>query len=129
MKAITLLICNLCLVFTSLSSFSSNSIFAGFDDLSEAILHTYSASKSENGKAVAKHAEIARIHANATKNDHYRKINHNFLNEGIKCLNLAVKESKDGNTDAAKLAIDDALLFLLQSASTPAVFRDISDGG
>ncbi len=129
MKTVTLAICGLILAFISFNAFSSYSPFAGFDHLSEAILHTYSASKSSNGKAVAKYAEVARIHANATKNDHYRKINHNFLEEGIRCLNLAVKEGKNGNTDAAKLAVDDALLFLLQSASTPAVFRDISDGG
>ncbi len=129
MKAITLSICSLILVFTSLSAFSSYSTFAGFDHLSEAILHTYSAFRSSNGETVAKHAEVARIHASATKNDQHRKIDHNFLNEGIRCLNLAVKEGENGNIDAAKQAVDDALLFLIQSVNTPAVFRGMRDGG
>ncbi|MDE2388532.1 MAG: hypothetical protein KGN35_05545, partial [Betaproteobacteria bacterium] len=62
------------LVFTSFSTFSSCSTFAGFYHLSEAILHTYSASRSSNGETVAKHAEIARIYASATKNDNDRRI-------------------------------------------------------
>ncbi|MBS0424349.1 MAG: hypothetical protein JSR71_07990 [Proteobacteria bacterium] len=129
MKTIALSICSLFLVFTSLSSFSSYSTFAGFDDLSEAILHTYSASKSENGKVVAKHAEIARIHASATRNDNDRRVNHDLLNEGIRYLNLAAQEGKNGNTDAAKQAINNALLFLIESVNMPVVFRRINDDG
>ena len=127
MKTLTLAICSLILVFTSLSAFSSYSTFAGFDHLSEAIRHTYSAFRSPNGKTVAKHAEVARIHASATRNDNYRRVDHDFLNEGIGCLNLAVREGKYGNTDVAKQAVNDALLFLIQSVSTPVVFRRINN--
>ena len=129
MKTLTLAICSLILVFTSLSAFSSYSTFAGFDHLSEAIRHTYSASRSPNGKTVANHTEVARIHASATRNDNYRKIDHVFLNEGIRCLNLAVREGKNGNADAARQAVNDALLFLIQSVSRPVAFRRINDDG
>ncbi|PTQ78891.1 small metal-binding protein [Nitrosomonas oligotropha] len=129
MKTVTLAICSLILVFTSFNAFSSYSTFAGFDHLSEAILHTYSASRSSNGKTVTKLAEVARIHASATRSDSYRRIDHIFLNEGIRYLNLAVKEGKNGNTDAAKQAVNNALLFLIQSVSIPVVFRRINDDG
>lgn len=129
MKTVTSAICSLMLIFASFNAFSSYSTLAGFDHLSEAILHTYSAFRSSNGKTVAEYAEVARIHASATKNDHHRKVDHNFLNEGIRCLNLAVKEGENGNIDAAKQAVDDALLYLIQSVNTPAVFRRMSDGG
>ena len=128
-KTMTLTVCSLILVFSSLSAFSSYSTFAGFDHFSEAILHTYSAYRASNGKAIAQYAEVARIHANATRKDNYRKINYNLLDEGIRCLNTAVKEGNSGNTGAAKQAAGDALFCLIQSINNPVVFHKIKDDG
>ncbi len=103
MKTITL--------FASLiiTTFFSLSALAGAGHLDQAIQHAEMAVKSTDGKAVAKHAMEAKKYANAAKNDKDRQIDTNHMDEGIKSLDDAVKEGKDGETDAAKKAASDAI--------------------
>ncbi len=79
---------------------------AGSNHLEQAIQHAETAMTSVDGKTVAQHASEARVHAKSAKND---KSDSKHLDEGIKCLDDAVKEGTDGNTDAAKKAAKDAV--------------------
>lgn len=58
---------------------------------------------------VAKLAEMAKVHANAAKNDKYMKVENKQMNDGIKFLDDAIKESKGGKLEAAKEAVREAL--------------------
>ena len=103
----------------ALSSFSAHSSFSAFakiDPLIEAILHTYSAVRAPDGISVAQHAAVAIIHANATKNDKDQIVDRRLLEDGIKSLDDAVKEGTSGNTDAAREAANDALIYITHSA-------------
>ncbi|MER2514187.1 MAG: small metal-binding protein SmbP [Nitrosomonas ureae] len=84
--------------------------------MDHAIQHAETAAKSADGKTVAKHAMEAKKHANAAKNDKDRQIDANHLGEGIKSLDEAVNEGKDGEADAAKKAASDAIEHFKQAA-------------
>jgi hypothetical protein len=84
----------------------SFSAIAGQSHLDEAIQHAEVAATSSDGKAIAQHAQESKTHAKAAKND---KTDAKHLDEGIKCLDDAVKEGNDGNIDAAKKAATDAV--------------------
>ena len=101
-KAITLFTSILIMALFSFSALAESS------HLDQAIQHAESAAKSPDGKTVAHDARMAKNHANAAKSQKYRHIKRKHLDEGIKCLDDAVKEGKDGNTDAAKQAATDA---------------------
>lgn len=110
MKTITLLTTLIMMTFFSLSA------VAGASHLDQAIQHSEAAAKSADGKAVAKHATEAKKHANAAKNDKDRQIDAKHLDEGIKSLDEAVKEGKDGEANAAKKAAADAIEHFKQAA-------------
>lgn len=84
----------------------SFSAVAGQSHLDEAIQHAEAAVTSADGKALAKHAQEAKTHAKAAKND---KTDAKHVDEGIKCLDSAIKEGNDGNLDAAKKEATDAV--------------------
>jgi len=109
MKTITLFTC---ILIMALFSFSA---LAGSSHLDQAIEHAESAAKSADGKTVAHHAGVAKSHANAAKSQKDRIINRKHLDEGIKCLDDAVKEGRDGNTDEAKQAAKDAVKHFKQA--------------
>ena len=91
----------------------SFSAIAGQSHLDEAIQHAEAAVASTDGKTVAQHAEEAKTHAKAAKND---KTDAKHLDEGIKCLDGAIKEGNDGNLDAAKKEATDAVKHFKQAA-------------
>ena len=95
-----------------LALFSFGAIAAG-SHLDEAIQHAEAAVNSSDGKGVAQHAEESKTHAKAAKND---KTDAKHVDEGIKCLDDAIKEGKDGNTEAAKKAARDAVNHFKQAA-------------
>jgi hypothetical protein len=107
MKAVSFYASILIMVLYSISS------IAGDSHLDQAIQHTEAALASPDGKGVAQHAQEAKAHANAAKND---KTDAKHLEDGIKCLDDAVKEGKEGNTDAAKKAARDAVNHFKQAA-------------
>jgi len=94
-------------------AFLSFSAVAGQSHLDEAIQHAEAAAASTNGKTIAKHAQEAKTHAKAAKND---KTDAKHLDEGIKCLDGAIKEGNDGNLDAAKKEAADAVKHFKQAA-------------
>lgn len=85
---------------------------AGQSHLDEAIQHAEAAVGSADGKSLAKHAEEAKTHAQAAKND---KTDAKHLDEGIKCLDGAIKEGSDGNLEAAKKEATDAVKHFKQA--------------
>ena len=87
----------------------SFSALAESNHLDQAIHHAQSAAKSADGETVAHHARIAKNHANASKSDRDRVINRKHLDQGIERLNDAIKEGEDGDADAAKQAVSDAI--------------------
>lgn len=90
-------------------------VLAESSHLDQAIQHAESAVKSADGKTVAHHARMAKNHANAAKNQKDRHISRKHLDEGIKCLDDAVKEGVNGNIDAAKQAATDAVKHFKQA--------------
>ncbi|MBA3756976.1 MAG: hypothetical protein H0X02_12460 [Nitrosomonas sp.] len=107
MKTISLYVSILIMALFSFSAIAADS------HLDQAIQHAEAAITSPDGKAVAQHAEEAKTHAKAAKND---KTDGKHMDEGIKCLDDAVKEGKAGNTDAAKKAARDAVNHFKQAA-------------
>lgn len=110
MKRITLFTSILIL---SLLSFST---FAASSNLDQAIQHGEAAVKSKEAKSISEHAAEAKKYANASKSDTDKIIDRKHLDEGIKRLTDAVKEGEDGNTDAAKKAVKDAVEHFKQAS-------------
>ncbi|WP_394807352.1 small metal-binding protein SmbP [Nitrosomonas sp.] len=81
--------------------------------LDEAIQHAEAAVTSADGKTLAKHAQEAKTHAKAAKND---KTDAKHVDEGIKCLDSAIKAGNDGNLDVAKKEATDAVNHFKQAA-------------
>ncbi len=98
----------------------SLSAMAGESHLVHAIKHAEAAAAAADGKAVAEHAGQAKTHAIDAKNDKTSKSDPKHIDDGIKCLDDAIKESKSGNTDAAKKAATDAVSHFKQAVSAPA---------
>ena len=97
----------------------SLSAIAGESHLVHAIKHAEAAAAAADGKAVAEHAEKAKTHAIDAKNDKTSKSDPKHIDEGIKCLDDAIKEGKGGNAEAAKKAATDAVNHFKQAVSTP----------
>lgn len=97
----------------------SLSAIAGESHLVHAIKHAEAAAAAADGKAVAEHAEHAKAHAIDAKNNKNSKSDPKHIDEGIKCLNDAIKEGKGGNAEAAKKAATDAVNHFKQAVSTP----------
>jgi hypothetical protein len=102
--------------FLSFSTWASNNPDPNMDPLTEAIIQTYSAIHAIEVNSIIQHAEIAKIHAKATKNDIYQKVDHRLLDYGIESLNNVVTEVNSGNIEAAREAAHNALVFITQSA-------------
>lgn len=98
----------------------SLSAIAGESHLVHAIKHAEAAAAAADGKAVAEHAEHAKAHAIDAKNNKNSKSDPKHIDEGIKCLDDAIKEGKGGNAEAAKKAATDAVNHFKQAASAPA---------
>jgi hypothetical protein len=78
----------------------SFTVYAEEDHLDEALKHAKEAAESTDGKTIAKHAELARIHAK-TADEH--------LDAGIKSLDRATEQGNLGNHDIAKKAAEEAV--------------------
>lgn len=115
-KTIILYISSLLIFLYSLSATASINAFARMDHLTEAIVHTYSAIHAPDGETIVQHANLARIHAKATKNDIGQEVDHELLDYGINSLNVVVKEVIAGSIEAAREAAHIALVFITQSA-------------
>ena len=87
-------------------AFSSFSVNAGNSHLEEAIQHTEAATEADGAKSIAQHAEEAKTHANAARAE---KSDDKHLQEGLKCLDDATREARDGKTEEARKAVTDAL--------------------
>lgn len=98
----------------------SLSAIAGESHLVHAIKHAEAAAAAADGKAVAEHAEHAKAHAIDARNNKNSKSDPKHIDEGIKCLDDAIKEGKGGNAEAAKKAATDAVNHFKQAVSTPA---------
>lgn len=98
----------------------SLSAIAGESHLVHAIKHAEAAAAAADGKAVAEHAEHAKAHAIDAKNNKNAKSDPKHIDDGIKCLDDAIKEGKGGNAEAAKKAATDAVTHFKQAVSTPA---------
>ncbi len=109
MKTITLFAGILIMVLFSLN------VQAGDNELIDAIQHTQKAVTAKNGDDVIKHAEMAKGHANAAKNDKYINVENKQMDDGIKFLNDAINEGKGGNLEAAREAARDALKHFTQA--------------
>lgn len=108
MKNITLFASILVMVVFSLSG------MAGDNQLIDAIQHTQRAITAVDGMDVAKHAEMAKNHANVAKTDKHHTYDNKQMDDGIKCLDDAIKEGMDGNAEAARKAANDALKHFTQ---------------
>jgi len=109
MKTITLFASLLIMILFSLS------VQAGDNELIDAIQHTQNAVTAKDGDEVVKHAEMAKGHANAAKNDKYIKVENKQMDDGLKFLNDAIKAGKGGNLEAAREAARDALKHFTQA--------------
>ncbi|WP_242447343.1 small metal-binding protein SmbP [Nitrosomonas supralitoralis] len=109
MKTITLFSSILVMALFSFGAIAESS------HLEQAIQHAESAAKSADGKAIAHHARMAKNQANAAKNQRDRIIDRKHLDEGIKCLDDAIKEGEDGDIDEAKQAATDAVKHFKQA--------------
>lgn len=109
MKTIALSASILIMVLFSLSA------QAGDNELIDAIQHTQKAVTATDGDDFVKHAEMAKGHANAAKYDKYIKVENKQMDDGIKFLDDAIKESKGGNMEAARKAARDALKHFTQA--------------
>ena len=110
------LISILLIAFSSFNTWATSNPNPSMDPLTEAIVQTYSAIHAAEVNSIIQHAEIAKIHVKATKNDIYQKVDHQLLDYGIESLNDVVVEVNSGNIEAAREAAHNALVFITQSA-------------
>lgn len=86
-------------------SFISFSVLAGTGSyMDEAMKHTEAAMSSTDKKAIVQHATEAITHANAAKNDQQHNVDANYIDEGLRSLDEAVKEGNNGEVEAAQEA-------------------------
>lgn len=85
---------------------SSFNVHADDSHLKEAIKHTEEAVQAKDAKTIAQHVEEAKKHAAAAKSE---KPEDTRIQEGLKSLDDALRESKDGKEDSARKAAGDAL--------------------
>lgn len=84
-------------------AFASFGAYAGESHMAEALKHAEAAVKADDGKGIAKHAEVAKTHAQ-TANEH--------LDAGITSLNDAIDHGKLDHTDLAKKSAEEAVTHL-----------------
>ena len=77
--------------------------YAGESHMAEALKHAQAAVKADDGKGVAKHADVAKTHAQ-TASEH--------LSAGITSLNDAIDHGKLDHTDLAKKSAEEAVTHL-----------------
>lgn len=77
--------------------------YAGESHMAEALKHAQAAVKADDGKGVAKHADVAKTHAQ-TASEH--------LTAGITSLNDAIDHGKLDHTDLAKKSAEEAVTHL-----------------
>lgn len=77
--------------------------YAGESHLAEALKHAEAAVKADDGKGIAKHAEVAKSHAQ-TASEH--------LKAGITSLNDAIDHGKLDHADLAKKSAEEAVTHL-----------------
>lgn len=115
-KGLLLYLSMLIIAFSSFNVRSSFHPFLSLDHFTAAILETYSAINASDETAIVKHAEQAKKHALAAKNDVSQDIDNQLLDRGIKSLIIVVVEVSNGNIEAAKEAAHNALVYITQSA-------------
>lgn len=94
--------------------FFGNISIAADTHLTEAIKHTELALQSTEVKSIAQHMEEAKTHSEAAQSE---QAVDSHLNEGIKKLDEAVKESQLGAAELAKKAAQEALAHLKQAST------------
>jgi len=85
---------------------SSFNVHADDSHLKEAIKHTQEAVQATDAKTIAQHVEEAKKHAAAAKSEEPED---KHIQEGLKCLDDALRESRNDKTDSARKAASDAL--------------------
>jgi hypothetical protein len=83
------------------------------DHLDQAIQRAEAAVRANDGKILVQYATDSKVHATDAKRD--KTIDATHIEEGIKSLDDAMKEGKDGNTEAAKKATADAIKHFKQA--------------
>lgn len=85
-------------------SLCSLSAYAGGENhMEQALKHAEASAKASDGKTIAEHAETALKHAK-TSDEH--------LDAGIKSLDEAIEHGKQGHSDLAKKAAEEAVTHL-----------------
>ena len=84
-------------------AFCSFYTYAEESHIAQAIKHAEAATKAQGGKAIAEHAEAAKIHAK-TADEH--------LDAGIKSLDDAIEHGKLRHDDLAKKSAEEAITHL-----------------
>ncbi|MEQ1544650.1 small metal-binding protein SmbP [Methyloglobulus sp.] len=84
-------------------AFAAFGAYAGESHMAEALKHAEAAVKADDGKGIAKHAEVAKTHAK-TADEH--------LDAGVTSLTDAIDHGKMGHTDLAKKAAEEAVTHL-----------------
>lgn len=84
-------------------TFASLGAYAGESHMAEALKHAEAAVKADDGKGIAKHAEVAKTHAQ-TADEH--------LDAGVTSLNDAIDHGKLDHTDLAKKSAEEAVTHL-----------------
>jgi Small metal-binding protein len=77
--------------------------YAGESHMAEALKHAQAAVKADDGKGIAKHADVAKTHAQ-TASEH--------LSAGITSLNDAIDHGKLDHSDLAKKSAEEAVTHL-----------------
>ncbi len=85
---------------------SSFNVHADDTHLKEAIKHTQEAVQAMDAKTIAQHVEEAKNHATAAQSE---KPEDKHIQEGLKCLDDALRESRNDEADSARKAAGDAL--------------------
>lgn len=85
---------------------SSFNVHADDSHLKEAIKHTQEAVQAVDVKTIAQHVEEAKKHATAAQSE---KPEDKHIQDGLKCLDDALRESQDDEADSARKAAGDAL--------------------
>jgi hypothetical protein len=85
---------------------ASASAYAGESHMAEALKQAEAAAKADNGKAIAEHADKAKIHATAA-DEH--------LDAGVTSLNDAIDHAKMKHVDLAKKSAEEAVTHLKEA--------------
>lgn len=84
-------------------AFCSVGAYAAENHVEQALKHAETAAKTDNAQGIAEHAETAKSHAKAA---------YEHIGAGITNLDSAISEGKQGHTDQAKKAAEEAVTHL-----------------